>query len=142
MINMSKRANDTAKSYAKCLGISTQTFNAIKLVQAYNNEETEVKIFTRSLFSNKNRSLKEVKLAAISIGLIYLILYCYYSYSLFVGGRLRTLEFTSKTNDRNYTGGQVLTVLLCVILGSFDLMTVITHIHKIRDGKRAACSIL
>ena len=32
--------------------------------------------------------------------------------------------------------------MLCVILGSFDLGTVITHFRKVREGKRAARSVL
>lgn len=70
-------------------------------------------------------------MVAISIGVIYLLVYCYYAYALFVGGRLRVLEMAQKSNDRNYTGGQVLTILLCVVLGSIDLVTVITHLQKI-----------
>jgi ABC-type multidrug transport system fused ATPase/permease subunit len=31
---------------------------------------------------------------------------------------------------------------MCVILGSFDLGTVITHFRKVREGKRAARSVL
>ena len=141
-VAMSNRADETIKSYAKCLGISTQALKAIKLVQAYNNEKTELQAYGRRLNSNRNKTLKEVKMAALAIGLIYCLFYFFYAYSLFVGGRLRVLEIAQKEGGRNYTGGQVLTIMLCVILGSFDLGTVITHIQKVREGKRAACTIL
>lgn len=88
------------------------------------------------------RGIKEVKTAALSVGLLYFLFYAFYAYTLFVGGRLRVLNVAKNDNDRSYTGGQVLTVMGCIVLGSFDLVTVITHIQKIRDGKRAANSIM
>ena len=40
-VAMSRRAAETAKSYAQCLGLSSQAIKAVKLVQAYGNEALE-----------------------------------------------------------------------------------------------------
>jgi ABC-type multidrug transport system fused ATPase/permease subunit len=141
-VAMSRRAAETAKSYAQCLGLSSQAFKAIKLVQAYGNEALEAGAYEASLARNQGELLREVRVAALSIGLIYFLFYLFYAYALLLGGRMRVLDLTELQGDRTYTGGQVLCIMLCVILGSFDLGTVITHFRKVREGKRAARSVL
>ena len=91
-VAMSRRAAETAKSYAQCMGLSSQAIKAIKLVQAYGNEALEANAYKESLDKNQGHLLREVKVAALSIGLIYFLLYLFYAYALFLGGRMRVLD--------------------------------------------------
>jgi ABC-type multidrug transport system fused ATPase/permease subunit len=74
------------------MGLSSQAIKAIKLVQAYGNEALEANAYKESLDKNQGHLLREVKVAALSIGLIYFLLYLFYAYALFLGGRMRVLD--------------------------------------------------
>jgi hypothetical protein len=66
-------------------------------------------------------------LASFSLGFIYMLIYLFYAYALYIGGKFRVEDVTDYNFGKVYTGGQVVTVMMCLILGSFDLGTVMSH---------------
>jgi len=80
---------------------------------------------------------KQIKQAAMSLGFIYFLIYLFYAFALFIGGQFRTKDVSDLNFGYAYSGGQVLCIMGCIILGSFDLGTVVSHLKQLREAKKA-----
>lgn len=79
---------------------------------------------------NQNQALlkKQIVHASMSLGFIYFLIYLFYAFALYVGGEFRIKDVSEYNGGYAYSGGQVLCVMGCVMLGSFDMGTVISHV--------------
>ena len=136
-IALNARARQAAKSYVQAGGLAEQAINAIKLVHAYSNEYQEKQNYTQRLRENHGLIRKQIKSAALSLGFIYFLIYLFYAFALFVGGQFRTRDVTEYNGGYAYSGGQVLCIMGCIMLGSFDLGTVVTHIKALYNAKKS-----
>ena len=125
------------KSYVQSGGLAEQAIDAMRLVHAYSNESQEKKNFVLLLRQNQASLKHQVVLASFSLGIIYMLIYLFYAYSLYIGGKFRVEDVTDYNGGVAYTGGQVVTVMMCLILGSFDLGTVISHYKKLKKARQA-----
>ena len=114
----------------------------MRLVHAYGNESQEKKHYVQLLRQNQASLKHQVVLASFSLGFIYMLIYLFYAYSLYIGGKFRVEDVTDYNNQKVYTGGQVITVMMCLILGSFDLGTVISHYKKLKQAKKTGQVLL
>lgn len=136
-IALNARARQAAKSYVQPGGLAEQALDAIKLVHAYSNEYIEKENYTKKLKGQHALIKKQIRMAAISLGFIYFLIYLFYAFALFIGGQFRTKDVSDLNFGYAYSGGQVLCIMGCIILGSFDLGTVVTHIKQLNQAKKA-----
>jgi ATP-binding cassette subfamily B (MDR/TAP) protein 1 len=136
-IALNVRARDTAKAYVQSGGLAAQAIDAIKLVHAYSNELLERRNYVRRLQDNQALLKNQVVHASLAIGGIYCLIYLFYAGAIWVGSELRVRDVSSLNSGFVYSGGQIICIMGCVILGSFDLGTVVTHIKKINEAKEA-----
>lgn len=64
----------------------------------------------------------------------------FYGYAFFFGGVLRASEGTWAINDKTgklYTGGEVIGILFCVLIGVFQLGAIGPMVKAITEGKIA-----
>jgi len=73
--------------------------------------------------------------SAIAGASLYLIINGFYAYTFFWGGYLRYNKVMQ--GDREYSGGSVIAIMFCVIIGCFQLGGIGTHIKLIAEGKVA-----
>ncbi len=88
------------------------------MVQAYGREEQEVKNYSKYL---KTQSCQRNNLVSRSVAfaMIFLTIYMFYGYSLFSGGLLKWNSVVE--NDVKFTGGTIVTIMFCVMLGAFGI---------------------
>jgi ATP-binding cassette subfamily B (MDR/TAP) protein 1 len=64
--------------------------------------------------------------------LMFLIIFLFYAYSFFWGGRLRYKEI--KNGDREYTGGAILAIMFSVVFGALQLGGMTPHFKAVKDS--------
>lgn len=136
-IALNARARQAAKSYVQAGGLAEQALDAIKLVHAYSNEYIEKQNYTQRLRDNHGLIKKQIRQAALSLGFIYFLIYLFYAFALYIGGQFRIKDVSELNNGYAYSGGQVLCIMGCIMLGSFDLGTVVSHIKQLIQAKKA-----
>lgn len=73
----------------------------------------------------------------MSLGFIYFLIYLFYAFALYIGGQFRIKDVSELNDGFAYSGGQVLCIMGCIMLGSFDLGTVVSHIKQLIQAKKA-----
>jgi ATP-binding cassette subfamily B (MDR/TAP) protein 1 len=63
------------------------------------------------------------------------IIFLFYSYSFYWGGRLRYDEV--KNGDREYTGGAILAIMFSVVFGALQVGGMMPHLKAVTDSKIA-----
>jgi len=65
----------------------------------------------------------------MSLGCMFGFFYCFYAYALHWGGYLRYNEV--ETSDGIYSGGRIITVMFCIMIGAMQLMGTMNHLKSI-----------
>lgn len=68
-------------------------------------------------------------------GLLFGILFSFYAFGLYVGGRLRWEGV--KNGDREYNSGSILGVMFSIIFGAFNIGAAMPHMKSIMEGRIA-----
>ena len=89
-LTFSKGFSENMKAYGQSAGYAEQAMNAIKVVFAFGQEETEIKNYEKYLIRAKKTGVKTHLYGALSIGGFFACLYGYYCYSFYVGSYLIT----------------------------------------------------
>lgn len=132
-IAMNSRAREAQKAYVQPAGLAKQAIEAIKLVHAYSNEYKELKNYVRRLQGTQKVQKRQVVLSSLAMGFIYFLLYLFYALALYFGCQFRTKDVSSLNGGFAYSGGQVICIMGCIMLGSFDLGSAISHIRQLRE---------
>ncbi|GFQ04425.1 ABC transporter b family member 11 [Phtheirospermum japonicum] len=126
----SKIAKQTQKAYVGAANVVQQTIGSIRTVASLTGEKRAVGDYKKFLDS----SYKSDILAGLSIGLgngfFVFVMMCNYGLGFWVGGKMIL--------HKGYTGGQVFTVLLAVIIGSTSLGQAAPSIASFATGQAAA----
>jgi hypothetical protein len=80
---------------------------------------------------------RQIVQASLSIGFIYFLIYLFYAFALYIGGQFRIKDVAVLNFGYAYSGGQVICIMGCIMLGSFDMGTVISHVKQLMEAKKA-----
>ena len=111
--------------------------NAIKVVFAFGQEETEIKNYEKYLIRAKKTGVKTHLFGALSIGGFFACLYGYYCYSFYVGSYLITDQVRNTQFDRLYTSGDVMACFLGLVYGIFSLGLATPNFKALSEGRIA-----
>ena len=78
---------------------------------------------------------------ALSISVVFFFFYLYWAYGLAFGSYLRLEEIRDSNSGELYTGGRVIRIMFCIILGSFDMGSAIPHFKSIAGSRKSATLI-
>lgn len=81
---------DNLKAYGQSAGYAEQALNAIRVVQAFGQERTEVRNYEKYLNKAKETGLRTHLKTAIALGMFFFAIFGYYSYGFYTGSWLIT----------------------------------------------------
>ncbi|CAM8927452.1 unnamed protein product [Rhodiola kirilowii] len=129
-IFISKMASRGQTAYAKAAIIVEQTIGAIRTVASFTGEKQAIENYNRSLVGAYRSGIQEGTAAGVGIGTIFLIIFGTYALAVWYGARLII--------DSNYTGGDVLNVIIAVLTGSMSLGQTSPCMSAFASGQAAA----
>lgn len=88
--SISRGFSSNMQAYGQSAGYAEQALNAIKVVFAFGQEETEVENYVKYLNRARQQGVKTHIFGALSVGVFYFALYGYYAYSFFSGSFMIT----------------------------------------------------
>ncbi|CDW86367.1 abc transporter [Stylonychia lemnae] len=113
------------RSYGQSAGYAEQALNAIKVVQAYGMETTEM--------LNYNKYLGKARTTAG----FFFSLFGYYGYALYTGSWLVTEKVTNSRTHDPYNAGDIIACLFGVVFGVFSLGSATPNIKAVTEGRVA-----
>lgn len=82
--------NQNLKSYGQSAGYAEQALNAIRVVQAFGREDTEVENYDKYLGRAKATGVRTHMKTGLAIAGFFFVMYGYYAYAFFTGSYLVT----------------------------------------------------
>ena len=107
----------------------------MKVVQTYGSEELEATNYKKYLSNSHRVTQSEIVKTAVGLGLIQFLMYLFYGYTLYFGGKLRNdIALEPDTEGDEYSGGDIIAIMFCVIIGAFGLGGGATHFKAVSDA--------
>jgi len=124
------------KAYAQSAGYAEQALSAIKVVQTYGQEMMEIKIYNKYLVRAKESHKKQLFTTSIGVAAMYTILNFFYAFTFYWGGYLRYNKILA-FGTFEYTGGRIVAIMFCVLIGCMRLGSIGPHLQAISEGRVA-----
>ncbi|KAL9994677.1 putative ABC transporter type 1, transmembrane domain-containing protein [Helianthus debilis subsp. tardiflorus] len=109
-VMIAKMASRGQTAYAKAATVVEQTIGSIKTVASFTGEKKAVADYNKSLVDAYRSSVHEGLVAGFGIGSTVFIMFCTYALAVWYGAKMIL--------EKGYTGGDVLTVVISVLMGS------------------------
>ena len=119
------------RGYAQSAGYAEQALSAIRIVHTFGQEKLELTNYSKYLERARQVGNKKNIKSSFFMGALYFAMFGFYGYTFFFGGYLRY------SGNSEYTGGTIITVLFCVIMGCMQLGFSGVHLQGILEGRVA-----
>lgn len=90
------------------------------MVQTYGTEMLESQNYTKYLAKSDDAQRKMANNFSLGLAALFLTIFWFYGYALYFGANLRVNETEIRPGE-TYTAGVIISVMSCVIIGSFAL---------------------
>ena len=121
------------KTYEKAGGIAEEMLYNIKTVASFANFEFEMKRFNEKIEVCHQIELRTICKLGFCIGFMIFFLNCTMFISLLYGRTLIQKEYNSN-KGRNFTGGDVITVTFCTLMGVMGIGMVAPNIKMVQES--------
>ena len=125
------------KTFEKAGGIAEEMLYNIKTVASFANFEFEMKRFNEKIEICHQIELQTICKLGFCIGFMMFFLNCTMFISLLYGRTLIQKEFNSN-KGRNFTGGDVITVTFCTLMGVMGIGMVAPNIKVVQESCTAS----
>ncbi|KAL4643334.1 hypothetical protein ACB092_02G084900 [Castanea dentata] len=125
-----KMASRGQAAYSVAATVVEQTIGSIRTVASYTGEKQAIAKYNKSLTKAYKSGVQEGLAAGLSLGVVMFILYCSYALAVWYGGKMIL--------DKGYTGGDVITVMFAVMVGSTNLGQASPCMSAFAAGQAAA----
>ncbi|XP_050239582.1 ABC transporter B family member 11-like isoform X2 [Quercus robur] len=125
-----KMASRGQAAYSVAATVVEQTIGSIRTVASYTGEKQAIAKYNKSLTKAYKSGVQEGLAAGLSLGVVMFILYCSYALAVWYGGKMIL--------DKGYTGGDVITVMFAVLVGSTNLGQASPCMSAFAAGQAAA----
>jgi len=114
-------------------GIAEEILYNIKTVASFANFEFEIKRYNEMLEEYYNLELKNIYKLGVYIGTMMFLLYSSMFISLLYGRTLIEKEY-NWNKKRNFTGGDVINVSFCTLMGVMSINSMIPNIKSVQEA--------
>jgi ATP-binding cassette subfamily B (MDR/TAP) protein 1 len=114
------------KAYAQSAGYAEQALSAIKVVHTYGQELLELKNYGKYLQQAKTVGKRQAFKKGFGNTATLVLFFTFYAYTFYIGGRLRN-DKVKMGNGEVYTGGAIVAIMFCILLGGFSLGQAAPH---------------
>jgi ABC-type multidrug transport system fused ATPase/permease subunit len=125
------------KSYSQSAGYAEQALQAIKVVHTYGQEKLEARNYGKYLTRSYEAQQKFNGSMAFGIAFFMSLIFVFYGYSFFFGGLLR-VNGVSNAISGTYTGGTIISVMNCIMIGCWSISSIFTNAQVLMDARIAA----
>ncbi|XP_071841103.1 ATP-dependent translocase ABCB1-like isoform X2 [Apostichopus japonicus] len=123
-------ATKEQESYAKAGSIAEEVLSCVRTVFSFGGEQKEIKRYEGELQDAKDVGIKKGITTATGIGVTMLIIFSSYALAFWYGPRM--------VSQDKISGGDVLTVFFCVMIGSFSLGNIGPSLSTVATAMGAA----
>ena len=135
---INKKALQSRKAYEDAGGIAEEILYNIKIISSFANFEFELKRYDEKIEEYYKIEIRKIYELGIFIGLSIFFIYCAIFISLFYGRSLIQKEYNTN-KKRKFTGGDVINVTFCILIGILGLAMIFPNIKIIQEAC-SACS--
>lgn len=121
------------KTFEKAGGIAEEMLYNIKTVASFANFEFEMKRFNEKIEISHQLDLSTICKLGFSIGFLMFFLNCSMFISLLYGRTLISIDYNSN-KGRSFTGGDVMTVTFCTLMGVMGFGMVAPNIKLVQES--------
>ncbi|KAH0733850.1 hypothetical protein KY285_009557 [Solanum tuberosum] len=125
-----KLASRAQTAYSEAATVVEQTISSIRTVASYTGERRAISEYYNSLNKAYYSGVQEGLVSGISMGVFFFVFYSSYALAIWYGAKMIL--------DHNYTGGDVMNVMMATLTGSFTLGQASPCLHAFAAGKAAA----
>ncbi|XP_071479160.1 ATP-dependent translocase ABCB1-like [Diadema antillarum] len=121
------------EAYAKAGSVAEEVLSCIRTVIAFGGEQKEVQRYERELDGAKRLGIKKGLITAFGLGLTFLIMFSAYALAFWYGPKM--------VSEGRLTGGEVMTVFFCIMIGSFSIGNMTPSLSTVATARGAAVTL-
>lgn len=129
-ILLGKLASRAQTAYSEAATVVEQTISSIRTVASYTGEKRAISEYHNSLNKAYYSGVQEGLASGLGLGVFYFVFYTSYALAIWYGARMIL--------DHNYTGGDVMNVIMATLTASFTLGQASPCLRAFAAGKAAA----
>nr|XP_016491786.1 PREDICTED: ABC transporter B family member 4-like isoform X3 [Nicotiana tabacum] len=129
-ILLAKLASRAQTHYSEAATVVEQTISSIKTVASYTGERRAISEYQSSLNKAYHSGVQEGLASGLGFGVFMFVFYTSYALAIWYGAKMIL--------DHNYTGGDVMNVIMATLTGSFSLGYASPCLRAFAAGKAAA----
>mmetsp|Transcript_3630 Transcript_3630/g.2689 ORF Transcript_3630/g.2689 Transcript_3630/m.2689 type:complete len:121 (+) Transcript_3630:280-642(+) len=119
------------KSYSRSAGLAEQALNAVKVVAAFGQENTEISNYEKFLGPAKQKGREATEKQSMSKGVFYFAMTSFTAYVMAVGSIFVLTETVNINSGEVFDGGDVLICLNAVFMGVLWFLFLIPNIKTL-----------
>ncbi|KAL4217465.1 tRNA N6-adenosine threonylcarbamoyltransferase [Mactra antiquata] len=131
MASYTKREQD---NYAQAGSVAEEVLSCIRTVTSFNGQSQDLVRYEKSLEKGKKLGMKKSIISGLGIGFTYLTMFSAYALAFWFGSK--------QVAEGEMSGGTVLTVFFCVLVGTFSIGNITPHVATIAGAKGAAAVLI
>ncbi|XP_055813951.1 ABC transporter B family member 21-like isoform X2 [Solanum dulcamara] len=130
IILLAKLASRAQTAYSEAATVVEQTISSIRTVASYTGERRAISEYHNSLNKAYHSGVQEGLASGLGFGVFMFVFYTSYALAIWYGAKMIL--------DHNYTGGDVMNVIMATLTGSFTLGYASPCLSAFAAGKTAA----
>jgi ATP-binding cassette subfamily B (MDR/TAP) protein 1 len=138
---MQSSTKESREAYEKAGGIAEEVLYSIKTVASFSNFKYEIDRYDYWLEKSMNAGIKGGFKTGFGICFIFLSVYSSYALAVWYGSVLIQDKEYNENFKRNFSAGDVITVLFSIIFGCFALGQAAPNVHSIYTACEAATDL-
>lgn len=139
--SLAKHSKLAQAFYAKAGAVAEEALNAIRTVTSFNGHTFELKRYSAACDAAKEGGIRGTRVSGIAIGFVMGAIFIGYSLCFYFGGYFIKKGVTNSWTDSMYTGGDVMTILFSVIMGTFALGQAAPSVQAFAEGIAAGADL-
>jgi ABC-type multidrug transport system fused ATPase/permease subunit len=139
--SLAKHSKLVAEYYAKAGAIAEEALNAIRTVFAFNGQKYELHRYESACDKAKEGGIKGTTTGAIALGVVMTSIFLSYSLAFGFGGLFIKEGVMNSYSGQLYQGGDVMTLLFSVIMGTFALGQAAPCLQAFAEGTASATDL-
>ena len=135
---MTSLDSQTVAINGKAGAVAEEVFGGIRTVASFNGQIKEISRY-ESLIADARTKMTSVGMKlAMTVGATMGLFYFSFALAYFVGGKLVEAGVHNPSQNGAYTGGDVMTIIFCVMIGTFGMGQAVAALGVFAEGERAA----
>ncbi|XP_070561508.1 ATP-dependent translocase ABCB1-like isoform X2 [Ptychodera flava] len=122
------------EAYAQAGSVAEEVLSCIRTVTCFNGQAKECERYEHELETAKTLGIRKSFTTGVSMGVTMLVIFSAYALAFWYGPTL--------VSDGELTGGEVLTVFFCVMIGSFSIGNIGPNLQFVATAKGAAGTLI